>query len=288
MNKKNKILLTSVGLAVLSGIAATSSTFAWFTTTRTAAISYTNAIVESNQSNLQLTYLGSGNSSFSTAPSLNAVGNTITLVGGNKITDISGDGLAFFKPTWSSVAGEASQILAVSGAAGHYTEVNVKITNIGTASMNVYLGAGTGVTATASPESAAAILAARMAVITGTTVTTGVATGGTLKILHAPNDTAHEYLSAASATAVNVFAPDSSLDDAKKDEYKGTVVGTADFTTATLITGANPNTLVGVLAANGELNVTFRVWLEGEDSDAVNAAIGGVFNFAANLYALDA
>ena len=47
MNNKNKILLTSVGLAMLSGIAATSSTFAWFTTTRTASVSYSSATVTS-------------------------------------------------------------------------------------------------------------------------------------------------------------------------------------------------------------------------------------------------
>ncbi|MDD3389646.1 MAG: hypothetical protein PHP09_04230, partial [Bacilli bacterium] len=67
MNKNKKLLLSSVGLAVLSGIAATGSTFAWFTTTRTATISYTSATVVSKQSNLKITYVSS-NDTFDPVP----------------------------------------------------------------------------------------------------------------------------------------------------------------------------------------------------------------------------
>ena len=289
MNKKNKVLLTSVGLAVLSGIAATGSTFAWFTTTRTASISYTNAVVESKLSDLELTYLGNGNTTFSTAPTLNTIGNTLALVGGNKITDISSDGIDFYKPIWSSIDGEATRIDKITTAEGYYTEVNVKLTNKGGTSMTVFLGTGTGVTSTGSTASNAAILAARMAVITGTTVSAaGVATGGTLKILHAPNDTTHGYLSASSTDARKIFGTASSATAATKGSFSGTILDETDFVTASAIADADPDTQVGVLAPAATLNVTFRVWLEGEDADAVNAAIGGVFNFAANLYALEA
>jgi hypothetical protein len=61
MNKKNKVLLGAIGLVLLSGIAATSSTFAWFTTVRTASISYSEATVQASDGNLAIEYLSSLN-----------------------------------------------------------------------------------------------------------------------------------------------------------------------------------------------------------------------------------
>ena len=54
MNKKNKVLLASVGLAIFSGIAATSTTFAWFTTTQNASLSFNSATVETQDNNLNV------------------------------------------------------------------------------------------------------------------------------------------------------------------------------------------------------------------------------------------
>jgi len=272
MNKKNKILLTSVGLAMLSGIAATSSTFAWFTTTRTASISYSDATVTSAQGDLQLTYLGSPNN-FSTKPADNTIGNTVSLVGGNNITDISGDGTNFFKPTWSSVEGIASKIDAVSTAEGSYIEINTNVKNKGTASMNVYLGTGTEITS----ANADAKNASRMAVLVDSALT----------IMYAPDtaDTAHSYLNAASATAVKVFGSGTGT-AATRGNYGGTVLHT--FATANLIADAVPASKVATLAAGAAANVTFRVWLEGEDLNAVNDAISGALAIAINLYGIDA
>jgi len=57
--QKNKVLLGAIGLVLLSGIAATSSTFAWFTTVRTASISYSKATVQSSDGNLAIEYKSS-------------------------------------------------------------------------------------------------------------------------------------------------------------------------------------------------------------------------------------
>ena len=105
MNKKNKVLLTSVGLALLSGIAATGSTFAWFTTTRTASVSYSKATVKSGQSNLLIDYVSSLNTMTESQ-----AGSLLTLTGGNMVTDISGNGLNFYKPVWSANPAIASSI----------------------------------------------------------------------------------------------------------------------------------------------------------------------------------
>ncbi|MFA5736474.1 MAG: hypothetical protein WC925_05135, partial [Bacilli bacterium] len=146
MNKNKKLLLSSVGLAVLSGIAATGSTFAWFTTTRTATISYTSATVVSKQSNLKITYVSS-NDTFDPVPETEAV-SSLSLVGGMDITDISGDGLKFYKPVWSATENIASAInpVPVSESVGNWVEFTVTISRDNVTGMKVYLGAGTSIT----------------------------------------------------------------------------------------------------------------------------------------------
>ena len=47
---------------------------------------------------------------FTPAPAVDAA-NNLTLVGGNPITDISGNGINFFKPTWSATPGVAVILL---------------------------------------------------------------------------------------------------------------------------------------------------------------------------------
>ena len=293
MNNKNKVLLTSVGLALLSGIAATSSTFAWFTTTRTASISYSNATVTSSQSNLILTYKGSTNT-FTTAPAVGSTGN-ISIVGGNQVTDISGDGISFFKPIWSADTGVATKIDPVTSAEGFYVEINVNIAIFGQTNMNVYLGQGTGITpVSAAAADIKAVAASRMAVLVGATPTVPT-------ILYAPDadyDVAgtptngHQYLDAASSTPVDVFA-NNAVADASKEIMTSPAVVAGPFATSTTVAGATAGSLVASLTTTStNVDVTFRVWIEGEDVDAINqvgnTALGGIFNVAINLYALEA
>jgi len=281
MNNKNKILLTSVGLAMLSGIAATSSTFAWFTTTRTASISFSSATVESKQSNMVLGYV-SGN----VTNSAGSTANNLLLTGGNKVTDISGDGINFFKPVWSATEGLATSINAIpytvpTDASGFWVEFTVSVQIAGLTAMNVYLGADTVITPVVDPVNQAkndlAVLGSRMSVRVGA--------AAAAKVIYAPDplNTSHGYLSAASTDPKDVFSV-TGEDDATKSSI-ATVVN--DFTTL------NTNNITSggfltTIAANGTTNLTFRVWLEGEDSDTINAAIGGIFDIAVDLYALEA
>ncbi|MFA6617044.1 MAG: hypothetical protein WCS68_01610, partial [Bacilli bacterium] len=46
-------------------------------------------------------------------------------------------------------------------------------------------------------------------------------------------------------------------------------------------------TLVADLSTETSADVTFRAWLEGEDTDAINAAISGVFDINISLFGLD-
>lgn len=288
MNKKSKLLLTSVGLAVLSGIAATGSTFAWFTATRTASLSYSNATVGTTTSNLSISYLGNAGTFDAPTGDLEEVDN-ITLTGGAAITDISGDGLNFVKPIWSATSNVASSITSVNTAVGNYLEISVSVLNEGSDTLHVYMGEGTSITATDTDASKAALKAARVAVITGTTVTGGVATGGDVKFLIAPEDTSHTYLKSSSTSATfPIDFADSAVMEALLDTHTNVKAPSAITTQQTITSADGVGAKLGVIDANSSLNVTYRLWIEGQDTDAVNAAIGGVLNFSAGIYALQA
>ncbi len=274
MNKKNKILLTSVGLAMLSGIAATGSTFAWFTTTRTASISYSSATVKSTQSNLTITYAGSANT-VTASPNSGAT-NSLEITGGNNVTDISGDGVNFYKPVWSATPEVASAINEVTTAEGNWVEFKIIISRDNDNGMKVYLGEDTLISAVTAndDEDEQAVLASRLAVLDDS---------DQLKVLYAPdtNDTAHSYITE------NDGGPAAYGDSGFEIATNSTVVNT--FTTESNIAAADATgTLIADLSTANSANVTFRAWLEGEDSDAINDAIGGVFNIDIDIYGLEA
>lgn len=276
MNKNKKLLLSSVGLAVLSGIAATGSTFAWFTTTRTATISYTSATVVSKQSNLKITYVSS-NDTFASVPEAGPV-SSLSLVGGMDITDISGDGLNFYKPVWSATAGTASAINAVTESVGNWVEFTVTISRDNVTGMKVYLGAGTSITPkTANAQDLKAVAASRLAVINVDTPASPV-----VECIYTPSDASHSYLTTAAAgTAVY------GIDGYTKGTYAGDLV-TGTLATQTTIGAADAaKTLVADLSTETSADVTFRAWLEGEDTDAINEAIHGVFDINISLFGLD-
>lgn len=287
MNKKSKLLLTSVGLAVLSGIAATGSTFAWFTSVRTATLSYSNATVGTTTSNLSISYLGNAGTFVAPTGDLEEV-NKITLTGGAAITDISGDGLNFVKPIWSATSTIASAINSVETAAGNYLEVNISVINDGDSELHVYLGEGTGISPhNQQAASQKALKAARLAVITGEEETT-VNDQLQFIIVADQADEEHEYLSAGSVSA------DFPLDFGNEDVINAyiqtkPVIYQDVIKTEHLIDDADDiGAKLGVIEGGKNLKVTFRLWIEGQDSDAVNAAIGGVLDFAADIYALEA
>lgn len=287
MNKKSKLLLTSVGLAVLSGIAATGSTFAWFTATRTASLSYSKATVETTTSNLKISYLGNAGTFSDPSGGITNV-TELDLLGGAAITDISGDGLEFVKPVWSATSTIASDINSVDTAVGNYLEVSISVINEGSSVLNVYLGEGTGISAhDQEAASQKALKAARLAVITGEEGTT-LADQVQFIIVADENDTVHEYLSAESVDATFPLNFGNGDVDTYIETYEN-VIHQDDIETKHLISDANAiGAKLGVIEGNSDLKVTFRLWIEGQDPDAVNDAIGGVLDFAADIYALEA
>ncbi|MFA5422093.1 MAG: hypothetical protein WC344_04905 [Bacilli bacterium] len=291
MNKKNKVLLTSIGLALFSGIAATSTTFAWFSTVQNASVSFSNATVTTEDNSLAIEYVSSRND----LSHSETVSNDLELSGLNKITDVSSEGLTFLKPEWTpsnpSVAYEINEVGA-SDADGFYIDftINISRTEVGTNGMKVYLGENTLISpvGAADAEDLLAVQAARMAVIG---YSDGSASTGTesVKLIYAPV--------AETVMVEEVETPDYDylaigdeedaaygLDGYKVADIASPVVNS--FVSYNDIADVGSTIAIADLSTATSVDVTFRAWLEGEDAQAVNSAIGGVFNIALDIYGL--
>ena len=270
MNNKNKVLLTSIGLAIFSGIAATSTTFAWFTTTQNASLSFNSATVETQDNNLTVAYTSSLNSGITDS----TVGNVISLTGANKVTDVSSDGVDFYKPSWNAAldapgARVAYEIVQVgeTDADGYYVDFTLTISRdaVGTGGMKVYLGAGTEITAHTDldAEDVQAVLDSV----------------GDVILVYAPDsDASYNYITPATGEELYSVADFDSV------ALTGVVNSFATYTT---VTAADAGTVaIADLSTATTADVTFRAWLEGEDADTINDAIGGVFDIDLKIYGL--
>lgn len=281
MNKKNKVLITSIGLALFSGIAATSSTFAWFSAVQNASVSFNSATVEYEENNLSVAYA----SSLNTGIVVGGTANALTLTGSNKVTDISGNGLNFYKPLWDAALDTPSarvaydiETLAMASAGdanGYFVDFTLTIsrTNTGANGMMVYLGAGTEITAAtpADPEDEQAVLGARLAVINDSDA---------LLLTYAPDaDASHDYI---------VSEPGEYLYSVADFDIASDTSVVSSFTSYTTNADAVDASAVAIadLSSATSANVTFRAWLEGEDPDTINGAIGGVFKIDLKIYGL--
>jgi uncharacterized protein YbaA (DUF1428 family) len=280
MNKKNRVLLASVGLAIFSGIAATSTTFAWFTTTQNASLSFNSATVETQDNNLNVAYTSSLNSGIHDSQT----GNVISLTGANKVTDISGDGSDFYKPLWNAaldmpsarVAYDIEQVGATD-ADGYYVDFTLTISRdtSGTGGMMVYLGQGTQIVAADDENDAnnQAVLGSRLAVLDDE---------GNVVLVYAPDaETNYNYVSEdeeGELYEVEGFV--------NTTELSGVVNSFTTYNDNDAADAANAVAIADLSMETTSVDVTFRAWLEGEDADTNNDAIGGVFNIDLKIYGL--
>lgn len=290
MNKKNKVLLSAAAMLVLTGAAASASTFAWFTTVRNASVNYSQATV----------YTDSGNLSVALASSLSTLtdsgtGTALVLTGSNRITDISGEGSAFYKPVWNSAdtngtTADSISTIAVSGAGaadGFYVDFTLTIaqsnTDVGSDGMNVYLGGNTKINPVtpANSQDVQAANSARLAVLHA----------GTTQFVWAPEsgDASYRYVStglpADSAYTVAGYKLNTQVAaTALNDEFFVGAMST--YTTVAAAEAAFVSPIATLSPSSPSMEVTFRSWIEGTDADCINSAIGGIFSITLDLYGI--
>lgn len=276
MNKKNKVLLGAIGLVLVSGIAATSSTFAWFSTVRNANIAYGDATVYTKDGNLEIKFKESKNT---LNPNTREATNDLTLTGTNKVTDISGDGLNFYKPVWSSKEDVASKIDEVTQANDFYVDFTITVSRVddyNDKGFKVYLGEGTEIVDKEGADNQAlnsVVPATRLAVIVGNVVVLRWTPEAETNAQYLVSGTGDAY-----GTTTHALKNDT--------ELKHGAIKT--YTTQAAAADADDTFMVADLSTETEVDVTFRAWIEGCDEQTVNEIIGGVFDVNIALYALAA
>lgn len=286
MKNKKQLILSLLALVLVSGLAATSSTFAWFTSTRTASLTFSSATVENRSSDLKVSYVGSQN----TFTTVDPTDNDIALTGGNRVTDISGNGIDLYKPVWASDANVASVInkvtpngVGVAGAAdGYYIDILLKVertsTNANPKGLKVYLGENTAIAPVDSgnAKDVDAVKASRMAVIGYDDASR---TNPAIKHLYAPEvEASAKYLvenAAESAYSLSGYELVSAI-GLKSDAFvTETLQADATYEIANLMTAS-------------EAYVGFRFWIEGTDAETINdKALGGMFKVNLDVYSLE-
>lgn len=294
MKKKTQVILgLSSIVAVTAGVAG-ASTFAWFTTQRTASVNLTSAKIYSTKSSLNVTYGGSTDGSIHDG---SASGNVVTVNGTTnaKVTDISGNGKNFYRPGWvPGGEGEtASTIDAIENQHPvstdyYYLKFALTITNTGNSEMPVYLNSGSSVFAHSSTD-APSVLAAKATRIAVLDDSSNLLTQWQFNTEESTDKAHYSYIVAKSGGTAYHVSDYSVQNVAAADHFH-----LGDFTTVQ--SGFNDDhshddqylcTLTAAGGAAASKNIQIVMWLEGTSTYATNTdtanAVGGVIDATINI-----
>lgn len=280
MKLKNKILLAASGLLVLSGAAATTGAFAWFTATRTATVAGTGYKVQSNTTDLSITAsLSDGGTPVEGTVSDN---QSVTFNTPYNLTDVSGDGLTFVKPVFDS-NNEIKEYTALSAqkadkaSYSYWIDITLTFTATGARQLGIFIS-----DYTFSASKDGDIYKAGRVAFLNSDKTTLLGYAAPLGADEAPN-----YVKGTTEGSNTSYAeaPVSGLDTdtkkvvhiGKKDTEAFTKVTDANFADVPSQTNFATNGYIGSTSGD-TLSVVERIWLEGTD-----ASCGGENNGNTNL-----
>lgn len=287
---KNKKVITTIGVLFLSSIAATSGTFAWFVTSREASIQYSGARIYTTDGDLMINYKSSMNSIDETDDVEQEENvNILTITNAQKVTDISGDGLAFYKVNWSSidnVAGDIREIEVddVGDADGFFVDFTIEVSRATTgAGFKVFLGDDTAILPVDNSQAIdnGIVKAARMVVINYSNASSETGTPEVIIRHGLDNETSPEYLVEGTAddayeSGTHSFAADTLYDNTPFSTESTIAASEAIYPSIADLIGEDDTSA----------DVTFRFFIEGTDPDAKNEYLQGKFKVNLNLYAL--
>lgn len=296
MKTKSKILLALAFLTAGTIAAASTSTFAWFTTTRSVALTYSTVSVINKQGNLQAKiykYDGGWKTKDQEGQSVDT--NTT-------ISELSSaDGVTFAKPKWDTVAGGKISGNGTAEVGVDYSVALVEVKNTGVNALSIYLDNGTKIAAN-SPSNTHDAAAANLSRVAINAVTGSLdsiqnsAPGKASGTIVFENDTvvtadpavtlvAGQYIDASSAPVEY----DAALKPVPADTY---FVNEGGFTalTASNLAANSKQQLVANLAKDATAYFVVTVWLEGtkETGAYFNSCVGGKIDITLNLTAFEA
>lgn len=307
MRNLKRTLRVAALLTVLSLVAATSGTLAWFQINRTATISFSEATVRVASASMQVNF----KHSFNTMTSEKVSFSQLKLNAATRITDISGDGVKLYQPVWSGTLNtienggdgmseyKVTQINDVTprkpntngpgdpgfDADGYFIDFTITISTVGivTTGFHVFLGENTKIFHISGDNSEVDVTSAlRMGVITYSDNNFDTGTPELL-FLHAPEAEPNAtYLveggGGAYGSVGHSFAENIDLKShpfVTEEEYADAILNYPRVADLTIPSG------------NEEVDVTFRVWIEGSDKDAVGSIVQQEFGIILDLYAID-
>lgn len=304
MKNKTKLVL---GLSILTAAALTAGatgTFAWFTTNRKATATFNHITAKSVEGSLTITMGTLTETAAQTNGHLVAgtdteASTTATLTGSTSgMTDVSSqDGIKFAHPNWTDKAGNAQTVKGIKdvsdltkfGRKGYWTAYYVGLYNGGGSDADVYLNAGSKVTAADNTDSAqkgknsAAAQWTRVAI----NITDNVGKGATV---------AAPTAMPAAANGTKVIQGDKALDkyvaineSAQAIELKkADPVALSNLVDVPAATDASTytNQKLTTIKAGYTQYFVVSVWLEGTANDDQDTAIGGVVNVELDFAAL--
>jgi hypothetical protein len=318
MNSKSKIIagLASI-IAVSAGVAATSS-YAWFSTQRTAVVTVGNILVNSPSGDLSVK---AGNID-ATLDGVSCDSTGATVVGTGNMSDISGDGKIvgtkndFYQPVWlpkyqGLVAQSFKKNVANTTTIKYYREFKLTIKNGSTDTtsdpINVYITSGCLIEPT-TPGTTADVQAAKAMrvgiysqdgttpyVYWANTTEPAASTSGTNAALTHPY--AYNYM--AESTTGTAYGTATTEETAKTTGYVLSNAGALSYATVggdfldvgtqtadTTTIDAKQKLTATALAAQAEQIVRVRIWLEGTSTFCTNDALGGSVKFTLSFAAL--
>ncbi len=160
MKTKAKLVLALSVLTAGTAVAGATGTFAWFTTNRSATLTYSKVTAYNNHGTLDVKIynLSDTETAPTNTPAEGSKPAVHSVVGSAKstTTDISSaDGVKLVKPIWTGESGNNKKAeKLVDAEAGEYTTYYFTVANTGTGStpLNVFLDVGTCIKASAATE----------------------------------------------------------------------------------------------------------------------------------------
>ena len=293
MKLRSKLLLSATCLLTISVAATATSAYAWFISNRQATVAINKADVKTNATNLKI--IGVSSQGGTVTPGKDNESTTIasTVVA----TDISGDGINFFKPRLSPGYNgtnnyKALKIEEVKPEQNYYHEFSLKFSQTNTGvKTGVYLGSGSTV-ASATKENLP--LATRIAFSTDnfTNVKLYLAPKGADQRYYLKNksDAEVDMNPEAATTVVGAFTDISTSNSNRGYNYSAALPTTDDDVTDATAKDDKPKSTfyLGELSSTTTtLTVTIRIWFEGMDKNCITDNIADDLSANLNFYGVN-
>ncbi len=310
MKTKAKLVLALSVLTAGTAVAGATGTFAWFTTNRSATLTYSKVTAVTSNSKLRVVMGTLTDGTTKTVDNYDSSNkkfkDEITLDSAASYTsDVSSpDGMNFFKPEWKGQAGNNNEVFDVKNVTGeafangltggYYTQYYFMVQNDGVSPTHVFLNEKTGIFPVEATKVADKALASwsRVAIL-DTNLTAGVApekdqTTYTNKIIFEAN--AADGVTANKKLAIDAENPFKLGSDGKTKTINTKTVTTKVGDFGTVVSGTSKTTDAGYLcelAAGAKRYFVVSVWMEGTENDNQDDAIGGAIKITLGLSGIE-